>query len=242
MGQQVKVKVMKIESDKEGRPKISLSMKALEPDSWEKGLGFEEGQIVHGKVSRLMDFGAFVEVAPGVDGLVHISEISYERISHPHQLLHEGDRIDVLVMGINRETRRISLSIKEVTLKKRITEETGLEKVRLEVGQVLEGVVEDSKPFGLFIRLPQLGPKIKGLLPVEEIKSSEKGDIRKKFPRGREVQVEVVSIDEKGRIRLSQRVMEEREDREDYKKFVEKEDKGGKLGTLGDLFNNLKLK
>jgi small subunit ribosomal protein S1 len=242
MGQQVKVKVMKIESDKEGRPKISLSMKALEPDSWEKGLGFEEGQIVHGKVSRLMDFGAFVEVAPGVDGLVHISEISYERISHPHQLLHEGDGIDVLVMGIDRQTRRISLSIKEVTLKKRITEETGLEKVRLEVGQVLEGVVEDSKPFGLFIRLPQLGPKIKGLLPVEEIKSSEKGDIRKKFPRGREVQVEVVSIDEKGRIRLSQRVMEEREDREGYKKFLEKEDKGGKLGTLGDLFKNLKLK
>jgi small subunit ribosomal protein S1 len=242
MGQQVKVKVMKMESDKEGRPKISLSMKALEPDSWEKGLGFEEGQIIHGKVSRLTDFGAFIEVAPGVDGLVHISEISYERISHPQQLLHEGDRIDVLVMGIDRETRRISLSIKEATLKKRITEETGLEKVRLEVGQVLEGVVEDSKPFGLFIRLPQLGPKIKGLLPVEEIKSSEKGDIKKKFPRGREVQVEIISVDEKGRIRLSQRVMEEREDREDYKKFLEKEDRGGRLGTLGDLFKNLKLK
>ena len=118
-GQQVKVKVMKIESDKEGRPRISLSMKALQPDSWEKGIGFEEGQIIHGKVSRLMDFGAFVEVAPGVDGLVHISEISYERVSHPSQFLHEGDGVDVLVMGIDRETRRISLSIKEATLKKK---------------------------------------------------------------------------------------------------------------------------
>jgi small subunit ribosomal protein S1 len=242
MGQQVTVKVMKVESDKEGRPKISLSVKALEPDSWEKGLGFEEGQIIHGKVSRLTDFGAFVEVAPGVDGLVHISQISYERVSHPNQLLHEGDWVDALVMGIDRETRRISLSIKEAALKKRITEETGKEKVSLEVGQVLEGVVEDSKAYGLFIRLPQLGPKMKGLLPVEEIKSSEKGDMKKKFPRGREVQVEIVSIDEKGRIRLSQRVMEEREDREGYKKFLEKEDKGGKLGTLGDLFKNLKLK
>jgi small subunit ribosomal protein S1 len=242
MGQQVTVKVMKVESDKGGRPKISLSVKALEPDSWEKGLGFEEGQIIHGKVSRLTDFGAFVEVAPGVDGLVHISEISYERVSHPNQLLHEGDWVDALVMGIDRETRRISLSIKEAALKKRITEETGKEKVSLEVGQVLEGVVEDSKAYGLFIRLPQLGPKIKGLLPVEEIKSSEKGDMKKKFPRGREVQVEIISIDEKGRIRLSQRVMEEREDREGYKKFLEKEDKGGKLGTLGDLFKNLKLK
>jgi small subunit ribosomal protein S1 len=242
MGEQVKVKVMKIESDKEGRPKISLSMKALEPDSWDRGLGFEEGQIIRGKVSRLTDFGAFIEVAPGVDGLVHISEISYDRVSHPHQLLHEGDWVDVLVMEIDRETRRISLSIKEATLKKRIGEEKGLEKVHLEVGQVLGGVVEDSKPFGLFIRLPQLGPKIKGLLPVEEIRSSEKGDIKKKFPRGKEVQVEIVSIDEKGRIRLSQRAMEEREDREDYKKFLEKEGKNGKLGTLGDLFKNFKLK
>ncbi len=82
-GQMVNVKVLKIELDKEGKPKISLSIKALEPDSWEKGLGFDEGEIVRGKVSRLTDFGAFVEVAPGVDGLVHVSEISYDRISHP---------------------------------------------------------------------------------------------------------------------------------------------------------------
>jgi len=237
----VRVKVMKIEPDKEGRPKVSLSIKALEPDSWEKGLGFEEGEILCGKVSRITDFGAFVEVAPGVDGLVHISEISYERISHPSRFLHEGDRVDVLVMQINREMRRISLSIKEAIIKQRMIEEES-DKVHLEVGQILKGIVEDSKPYGLFIRLPQFGPKVRGLLPVEELKDSEKGDVKKKFPRGREIQVEIISIDEKGRIRLSQRVMEEREDREDYKRFLEKEDKSGKLGTLGDLFKNLKLK
>jgi small subunit ribosomal protein S1 len=240
-GQLVKVKVMKIELDKEGKRKISLSIKALEPDSWEKGLGFEEGEIIHGKVSRLTDFGAFIEVAPGVDGLVHISEISYERLSHPSRLLHEGDQVEVLVMGIDRETRRISLSIREATVKKRMIEE-GSDKVQLQVGQTLKGIVEDSKPYGLFIRLPQFGPKVRGLLPVEELRASEKGDVKKKFPRGMEIQVEIISIDEKGRIRLSQRVMEEREDREDYKKFLEKEDKDGKLGTLGDLFKNLKLK
>ena len=240
-GEPVKVKVMKIESDKEGRPKVSLSIKALEPDSWEKGLRFEEGEILCGKVSRITDFGAFVEVAPGVDGLVHISEISYERISHPSRFLHEGDRVDVLVMRIDREMRRISLSIKEATIKKRMIEE-GSDKAHLEVGQILKGIVEDRKPYGLFIRLPQFGPKVRGLLPMEEIKDSEEGDVKKKFPRGREIQVEIISIDEKGRIRLSQRVMEEREDREDYKEFLEKEDKGGKLGTLGDLFKNLKLK
>jgi len=242
-GQQVKVKVLKIEADKEGRPKISLSIKALEPDSWEKGLGFEEGEIIHGKVSRLTDFGAFVEVAPGVDGLVHISEISYERISHPSRFLHEGDRVEVLVMGIDLQTHRISLSIKEATIKKRMEKEgEGSDKVRREVGQILKGIVEDAKPYGLFVRLPQLGAKVRGLLPVEELRDSEKGDIKRKFPKGQEIQVEIISIDEKGRIRLSQRVMEEREDREDYKKFLEKEGKNGKLGTLGDLFKNLKVK
>ncbi len=242
-GQPVKVKVMRIETDKEGRPKISLSIKALEPDSWEKGLEFEEGEMIQGKISRLTDFGAFIEVAPGVDGLVHISEISYERVSHPSRFLHEGDKVDVLVMGIDRQTHRISLSIKEAMIKKRMEMEgEGTDKVRLEAGQVLRGIVDDIKPYGLFVRLPQLGAKGRGLLPFEELRGSEKGDVKKKFPKGQEIQVEIISIDEKGRIRLSQRVMEEREDREDYRKFLEKEEKDGNLGTLGDLFKNLKLK
>jgi len=242
-GQDVRVRVMKIEADKDGRPKISLSIKALEPDSWERGLGFQEGEIIRRKVSRLMDFGAFVEVAPGVDGLVHISEISYERISHPNKLLHEGDMVDVLVMGIDQKTRRISLSIKEAAIKKRISEdEEGSDKTRLEVGQILRGIVEDIKPYGLFVRLPQLRAKTRGLLPVEELKDSEKVDAKRKFPKGTEIQVEIVSIDGKGRILLSQKIVEERRDREDYEKFLGREDRDGKFGTLGDIFKNLKLK
>jgi small subunit ribosomal protein S1 len=242
-GQEIRVKVMKIETDKDSRPKISLSIKALEPDSWEKGLGFQEGEIIRGKVSRLMDFGAFVEVAPGVDGLVHISEIGYERITHPSKLLHEGDIVDVLVMGMDHQARRISLSIKEAMIKKRTSEGgEGLDMVPLEVGQIVRGIVEDIKPYGLFVRLPQLGAKARGLLPVEELKDSEKVDAKKSFHRGMEIQVEIVAIDEKGRIRLSKRIVEERKDREDYEKFLETEDKDGKLGTLGDIFKNLKLK
>lgn len=240
-GQHVKVKVLKIETEKEGKPKISLSIKALEPDSWEKGLGFEVGEIVRGKVSRLTDFGLFLEVAPGVDGLVHISEISYERISHPNQLFREGDWVEALVMGIDPETKRISLSIKEATIRKKLMDDENQQTVRLEVGQVLKGIVEEVKPFGLFVRLPQFGAKVKGLLPNEELRASEKGDVKKRFPRGKEIQVEIISIDEKGKIRLSQRAMEEREDQEDYRKFMEREDRGSSLGTLGDVFKNLKL-
>jgi small subunit ribosomal protein S1 len=92
-GQSINVKVVKVEADKEGHPKISLSIKSLEPDSWEKGLGFEEGEIIRGNVSKLTDFSAFVEVASGVDGLVHISEISYEHVPHP-KVKWVGEGID----------------------------------------------------------------------------------------------------------------------------------------------------
>ncbi len=241
-GQTVKVKVLKVETDKEGKPKVSLSIKALEPDSWQRGLGFEEGEIIRGTVSRLTDFGAFVEVAPGVDGLVHLSEISYDRLSHPSQYLREGDTVDVLVLGIHPETRRISLSIKEAGLKKKLVEEAGEQKAHLEVGQVLRGIVEEVKPYGVFVRLPQFGPKVKGLLPQEELRSSEKGDLKKRFSRGKEIQVEIISIDELGKIKLSQRTLEEREDREDYQEFKEREGRSRGFGTLGDVFKDLKLK
>ena len=242
-GQTVRVKVLKMDADKNGRQRIGLSIKALEPDSWDKGIGIQEGEILRGKVSRLTDFGAFVEVAPGVDGLVHISEISYERLSHPSALLHEGEMVDVLVTGIDPNARRIALSIKEAMIKKQMGgEEEGSERPRLEAGQILKGIVEDSKPYGLFVRLPQLGTKVRGLLPMEELKGSEKGEVKKRFPRGKEIRVEIIAVDDKGKIRLSQKVMEEREDRQEFEKFIQKEKKNGDFGTFGDLFKNLKLK
>jgi small subunit ribosomal protein S1 len=238
MGQMVKVKVLKVERDKAGRPKIALSMKALEQGPWEKGVQFKEGDVISGTVSRLTDFGAFVEVAPGVDGLVHLSEISYDRVPHPSRVLKEGDRVDVLILKIDEEKRRISLSIRDAAMKQRMADQK--EEVRLEVGQVLKGIVEDQKPYGLFVRLPQLGVGVRGLLPMDELILSEKGDVKKRIPKGREIQVEIVSIDEKGRIQLSQKVTKAREERQDYEKFLKKEEQTEKLGTLGELFKNLK--
>jgi small subunit ribosomal protein S1 len=238
LGQKVKVKVLKIDPVKGGRRKIALSMKALEQSPWEKGFPFKEGEVISGTISRLADFGAFVEVAPGVDGLVHLSEISYDRVHHPSRVLNEGDRVDVLVLKIDKAKRRISLSIRDAAVKQRMAEQEG--EVRLEVGQILTGIVEDQKPYGLFVRLPQLGMEVRGLLPLEELILSEKGDVKKRLPRGREIQVEIISIDEKGRIQLSQKVTQERQDREGYEKFLKKEEPPGKLGTLGELFKNLK--
>jgi small subunit ribosomal protein S1 len=236
-GQIVRVKILKIEPEREGRPRISLSMKVFEPEPWEIGFPFQEGDVVPGKVTRLMDFGAFVEVAPGLEGLVHLSEISYERIGHPNKILKTGDEVNVRVLKIDEENRRISLSIKDAAVQNRIGEDR---EVRLEVGQVLRGIVEDHKPYGLFIRLPQLGMKSRGLLPLEELAEGDRNDPKKRLPLGKEIPVEILAIDEKRRIRLSQRTLNEKEDREKYAGFLKEREKNGSLGTLGDIFKKAK--
>jgi small subunit ribosomal protein S1 len=237
-GQTVRVKILKMEPDKKGRQKISLSMKALEPDPWEVGIPFQEGDVISGKVSRLADFGAFVEVIPGLDGLVHRTEISYEKISHPSRVLNVGDPVQVRVLKIDEPNRKVSLSIKAAMVFGHNGE--GEEDVRLEVGQVLKGIVEDQKPYGLFVRLPQLGMKTRGLLPLEELLESDRADVKKKMTPGKEVQVEIIAIDEGNKIRLSQKSIKEREDRGDYEKFLKKPGRGSSLGTLGELFQKLK--
>jgi len=229
-GQIVKVKVLKIEPDKKGRQKIALSMKALEPEIWEKGFSFKEGDVISGKVTRLMDFGAFVEVAPGAEGLVHISEIGYEKIPHPSRVLQEGQPVDVHVQKIDFENRRLSLSIKDAAIKQRLSEEAPVSK---EIGQILQGIIEDQKPYGLFVRLPQLGINVRGLLPMEELIDTDKGDLKKKFPRGKEIAVEIIALEE-DKIRLSQRSMKDRKDREDFDRYLQKGEKGKGLGSLGE--------
>lgn len=232
IGQTVQVKVLKIEKDKEDKPRISLSMKALEPEIWDKGLPFKEGDIISAKVSRLTDFGAFVEIAPGVEGLVHISEISYQKISHPNRWLKEGEKVNVLVLKIDEENRRISLSIRDAAFQNR---RMSGEEIRLEVGQVILGIVEDSKPFGLFIRLPQLGREVRGLLPWEEILDSARSDLKKKFPPGKEIQVMIMEVDDQGKIILSQKAIPEKKARQEFQKFLSAH-KPGSLGTLADIF------
>ncbi|MGG4551174.1 30S ribosomal protein S1 [Paenibacillus woosongensis] len=110
-GQQVKVKVLKVDPEK---GKISLSIKAATPGPWDTAAEqFKSGDIVSGEVKRLVSFGAFVEIAPGVEGLVHISQISHKHIGTPHEVLKEGQTVQVKVLDVNTAEQRISLSIKE---------------------------------------------------------------------------------------------------------------------------------
>jgi len=110
-GQQVKVKVLKVDPE---AGKISLSIKAARPGPWELAADkFHNGDIVTGIVRRIVSFGAFVEVAPGVEGLVHISQIAHRHIATPHEVLKEGQEVKAKVLDFNPAEKRISLSIKE---------------------------------------------------------------------------------------------------------------------------------
>ncbi|GIQ71044.1 30S ribosomal protein S1 [Xylanibacillus composti] len=110
-GDQVKVKVLKVDPANE---RISLSMKAVQPGPWEKvNEQFNIGDIVDGVVKRLVSFGAFVEIAPGVEGLVHISQIAHRHIATPHEVLKEGQEVKAKILDINTDEKRVSLSIKE---------------------------------------------------------------------------------------------------------------------------------
>ena len=111
VGQKVRVKVIRLEGEGDKR-RISLSMKELTGDPWE-GIQerYQEGATVAGKVVRLAEFGAFVELEPGIDGLVHISEISTERIQHPGDKLQRGQDVEVRVLNVDDDQRRISLSL-----------------------------------------------------------------------------------------------------------------------------------
>jgi small subunit ribosomal protein S1 len=110
-GQTVNVKVLKVDPSV---GKISLSIKAAQPGPWENASAqFHTGEIVSGVVKRLVSFGAFVEIAPGVEGLVHISQIAHRHIATPHEVLKEGQEVKAKVLDFNPAEKRVSLSIKE---------------------------------------------------------------------------------------------------------------------------------
>ncbi|WP_347860465.1 30S ribosomal protein S1 [Salimicrobium sp. PL1-032A] len=111
-GQVIKVKVLSVDRDNE---RISLSLKETQPGPWE-GIGqkVSQGDVLEGTVQRLVNFGAFVEVFPGVEGLVHISQISTRHIANPQEVLQEGQQVDVKVLDVDEKQKRLSLSIKEL--------------------------------------------------------------------------------------------------------------------------------
>ncbi|MUM78815.1 30S ribosomal protein S1 [Pseudodesulfovibrio sp. F-1] len=215
VGQRVSAKIVGIEqTDKPDKLKISLSMKELAQDPWDTlSATFAEGDKVTGKVVRLADFGAFVEIAPGVDGLVHVSEMSYtKRINKPADFVAEGQQVAVMIKSIDPDSRRISLSMKDAEGDPWMD---AAEKYR--AGQRVQGVVEKQEQFGIFI---QLEPGITGLLPKSVIARSENPAPFEKLHSGDTVEVVIGEVKAAER-KISLTTGDTREDG-DWKQFAPK--------------------
>ncbi|HVP15069.1 MAG TPA: S1 RNA-binding domain-containing protein [Terriglobales bacterium] len=196
VGEKVRVRVLRIDAGRDGRSRIALSIKAATPDPWQ-GIEtrFTPGMRVRGVVARLADFGAFVTLAPGIDGLVHVSEASAQRVAHVKEVLAPGQEIEAAVLAVDPAKKRISLSIREV-------ESAGLPPARTPAaGEIVEGRVAGIKPFGVFVDLPEYGPRVTGLLPREETGEPRGADLGRVFSVGLPLTVEVLEAKE-GRIRL----------------------------------------
>ena len=235
-GDKIRVKVLKVETV-DDKKRISLSMKATEDDPWmtaqEK---YKDGENYSGKVMRLESFGAFVELEPGVEGLVHISEMSWvKRIHHPADILKVGDRVSVRILSLDSNLKKISLSLKNIDddpwLK--ITENYAL-------GSTHTGKVERLKGFGAIVELEE---GLSGLLPLGTLKKAFGESYRRESSPPKEIQVLIrdINLEEKKILLGLPNVEEENSDQEDYKEYLNQQkekkpkDTSNQRGTFGDI-------
>ena len=221
-GDSVPVKLLSLEDQGKGRVRIELSMKQTQADPWDEvSTKYKPGTLLTGTVTRTAPFGAFVELEPGIEGLVHISEMSYvKRVHKPEDEVSPGEAVSVVIKDIDVDKKRIGLSMRDAEGDPWV----GIED-RYAKGQPVQGVLEKREPFGLFVKLE---PGVVGLLPKS--KMDQVPDARlQSIKAGEPVQVSIESIDhERRRISLAPAHASETEDWTPYTV----QDQG--LTTLGE--------
>jgi small subunit ribosomal protein S1 len=170
--------------------RISLSLKDTLPDPWESVIEkYAIGSRVNGKVRNLTDFGAFVEIEEGVDGLVHVSDMSWtKRIKHPSEVLKKGDDVEAIITSIDQENRRISLSIKEFQ-----PNDWQTFKDRFHAGDVVEGVVTRVADFGVFVQIEGL---VEGLMHVSETNLTRGEKPQDHYKEGESLRTRILRIED----------------------------------------------
>lgn len=235
-GKELSLKVVELDKEKN---RVILSHRAVveaEQKSKKKETisSLKVGQVLDGTVQRLTDFGAFVDIG-GIDGLVHISQLSHEHVSKPSEVVEEGQQVKVKVLGVDVDNGRISLSIKD-TLAGPWEELSD----KLQVGSVVEGTVRRLVAFGAFV---ELFPGVEGLVHISQISNKHIGTPSEELEVGQQVKVKVLDINVADqRISLSIRELLEDEDKVDYREYQQKEESSGfSLGDMiGDQLKKLK--
>lgn len=233
-GEEITVTVTSMDKEKK---RIGLSMKSAEADPWKLlGVDIKENEIVTGEVTRIERFGAFVEILPGVEGLVHVSEISHtQHVRHPRDVVEPGQKVQVMLQKIDHVARRVSLSMKAVEGDPwmNVAEE-------FSVGQTLTGAVERVAPFGIFV---MVSPGVTALLPGSETLHPRGTDLARHYRPGDTIGATVLSVDaENKRMSLSQKAGEEAAERANVARYQADTKKGAKgLGTFADLLKDFKV-
>ena len=186
-GQEIQVQILKFDREK---MRISLGRKQLLPDPWATvPERFPVGSRLHGKIMGVTDYGAFVQIEPGIEGLVHVSEMSWsKRVKHPSKLVKAGDEVEVVVLDLNLEQRRISLGLKQT----QPDPWAGIAE-KYPVNSVVTGRVRNLAEFGAFVEIEE---GVEGLIHVSDF--SWKGRVKhpsEKLKKGEEVQAKVLKID-----------------------------------------------
>ncbi|HTV56373.1 MAG TPA: 30S ribosomal protein S1 [Terriglobia bacterium] len=195
VGQEIEVKVLKLDPEKK---RISVGLKQLEPDPWDSvAAKYKPGERARGTVTRLMDFGAFVELEPGIEGLIHISEMSWgKKVRTPGDMVKPGETVEAVILGVSAGERRISLGLKQA-----LGNPWADASQKFAVGSVVEGPVTNITKFGAFV---QVSEGIEGMIHVSDISAEKRinhpGDV---FKVGQTVKAQVLEVDgEKRRLKL----------------------------------------
>ena len=186
LGQEIESVVLGINIEEQ---KISLGVRQLEPNPWDNVESrFPIGSMIKGEVRNLTPYGAFIELEDGIDGMVHVSDLSWTRkINHPSETLKKGDEIEAIVLEIDKETQRISLGVKQ--LEKDPWEEIGK---RFTVGDLVKGTVAKIAAFGAFV---QLEDDVDGLVHISQLSEEHVGKVKEVVNIGDEVEARVIKVD-----------------------------------------------
>jgi len=195
VGQEVEAQVLKIDPEKQ---RISLGLKQLQPQPWDSvPERYKTGERVRGTVTRLVDFGAFVEIEPGIEGLIHISEMSWaKRVRNASDVVKPGETVEAVILGVNAAERRISLGLKQTLGDPWVDAEN-----KFPAGTVVEGPVTSITKFGAFV---QLAEGIEGMIHVSEISDEKRINHPQDVLRlGQVVKAQVLAVDpQKRQLRL----------------------------------------
>lgn len=186
LGEKVKVEVLDLDG---GRERVNLSMKSLTTDPWEAAVEkYKVGERVSGKVTNLTNFGVFIEIEPGLEGLIHVSEMSWtKRIRHPNEMVKEGQTVEAMILKIDTKERRISLGLRQTT-----QDPWSLLSENYPVGATVKGKITGITAFGVFIQIEE---GIEGLIHISELAHERITNPADLFKEGDEVEAVVLSID-----------------------------------------------